>query len=91
MCCKYCKVNNIYIEELSISEYNRIIKSINLDENTLEFIVPKDKVLVFGDNRSNSIDSRSFGFIDEECIIGKVFLRIAPLSDFGNPKPNIKE
>ena len=24
-------------------------------------------------------------------IIGKVFVRIAPLSDFGNPKPNIKE
>ena len=88
---KYLYINNIYIEEVSISEYNRIIKSINLDENTLEFIVPKDKVLVFGDNRSNSIDSRSFGFIDEECIIGKVFVRIAPLSDFGNPKPNIKE
>ena len=29
--------------------------------------------------------------IETKDIIGKVLLRIAPMSDFGNPEPNIKE
>ena len=83
-------INYIYIEEIDEIEFNRILKSIDLKDIT-EFVVPKNKVLVFGDNRSNSIDSRIFGFIDESDVIGKVILRIAPLSDFGNPEPNIKK
>lgn len=83
-------INYIYIEEINENEFNNILKSILLT-NTYEFIVPENKVLVLGDNRSNSVDSRSFGFIDESDILGKVILRISPLKDFGNPKPNIKE
>ena len=38
---------------------------------------------VLGDNRPVSKDSRSFGAIDEETIIGKAVLRFWPLSRFG--------
>ena len=83
-------INNIYIEEIDEVEFGRILKSIEL-KDVKEFTVPQNKVLVLGDNRSNSIDSRVFGFIDEEDIIGKVILRISPINEFGNPEPNIKE
>ncbi|MFC7391599.1 signal peptidase I [Scopulibacillus cellulosilyticus] len=43
--------------------------------------VPKGKVFVLGDNRQNSVDSRVFGFVDEDKIVGKVDLRYWPLSE----------
>lgn len=45
--------------------------------------VPAGQYFVMGDNRLNSRDSRSFGFIDEEDILGKVTLRYWPFEAFG--------
>jgi signal peptidase I len=42
--------------------------------------IPKDSYWVMGDNRGNSKDSRSFGFITKSQIVGRVFLRIWPLN-----------
>jgi signal peptidase I len=41
--------------------------------------IPPDSYWVMGDNRGNSKDSRSFGFITKKQIVGRVFLRIWPL------------
>ncbi len=38
---------------------------------------------VMGDNRRDSRDSRTFGPIRSECVIGKAVLRFWPLSQFG--------
>jgi signal peptidase I len=45
--------------------------------------VPKGYVYVLGDNRRNSSDSRIFGFVDIDNIIGKAWLTYWPLDRFG--------
>ena len=49
--------------------------------------VPEGEVFVMGDHRNASDDSRYFGTIKEEAILGKVLFRIYPLSEFGAIKP----
>ena len=48
-------------------------------------VLGEDEYFVMGDNRNNSSDSRTdiVGNIKREDIIGKAWLRIWPLSDFG--------
>jgi signal peptidase I len=46
-------------------------------------VIPPDDILVLGDNRTASKDSRFFGPIKESSIVGRVFVRIWPLNDLG--------
>ena len=51
----------------------------------------KNKLLVLGDNREVSKDSRSFGLIDEDQVVGKVSLRYWPFTAFkANFNPDTK-
>ena len=45
--------------------------------------VPSDSFWVLGDNRQDSKDSTFFKAIDGDTIIGRAFVRIWPLGDFG--------
>lgn len=44
-------------------------------------VVRTGHVFVMGDNRTSSQDSRFFGPIDEELIVGRAFLRVWPLGE----------
>jgi signal peptidase I len=42
-----------------------------------------DEYFVMGDNRDNSYDSRSFGPVKKELIVGRVWFRGLPLDKLG--------
>lgn len=44
-------------------------------------VIPEDMYLVLGDNRENSLDSRTFGLISKNQIIGKAWIKIWPISE----------
>ena len=43
--------------------------------------VPEGRLWVMGDNRSNSADSRVFGPIRESTVVGRVVIRVWPVTD----------
>lgn len=61
-------------------EYSGNIASIT--PGNLDITVAKGELFVCGDNRTNSLDSRSFGTISTDDVVGKLSLRIFPLQNF---------
>lgn len=72
----------LYLGEIKESNLSRkITGDFTLQEITGEHIVPEGKLFVLGDNRLGSWDSRHFGFVPIDEVVGKVNLRYWPLKD----------
>ena len=53
-----------------------------------EWLVPEGQLLVMGDHRQNSSDSRAFGPVEISHVLGRAWLRYWPLDAFGTlPTP----
>ena len=50
---------------------------------TFEYVVPNGEVYVMGDHRKDSKDSRTFGSVNENKILGKLIIRFFPFDSFG--------
>ena len=73
--------NRVHVDGVAISEPY-------LDEDVVmpdagPFEVGEDEVFVMGDNREFSFDSRRFGNIELDSLVGRAFVIIWPISNFG--------
>lgn len=79
---------NIYINNQKIDESAYLSPTIQsrpgyyLHEGK-EIVIPPNSYLVFGDNRTNSSDSRDFGPIPKESIVGKAWFMYWPPAKIG--------
>jgi signal peptidase I len=72
---------NVYVNGKQIEE-NYLEPGTPTDNLPLTTI-PDGRVFVMGDNRTNSEDSRIFGPIAEDDIVGRAFIRVLPITDIG--------
>ncbi len=82
-------INNVLLPEPFVADKTFAWEDKPIIED-LPFVVPKDEIIVMGDNRPRSSDSREFGPIPISSIVGEAILRYFPPDKFGwftNPIP----
>lgn len=74
------KIGSVFVDGKQVGEPYR--KDSLPMPNYGPFKVPAGQVFVMGDNRSESRDSRAFGAVNADTIVGRAFARIWPLQRF---------
>ncbi|MEQ6391368.1 signal peptidase I [Bacillaceae bacterium S4-13-58] len=69
-----------YLQPFREEAVGKLTEDFTLKEITGEATVPKGYIFVMGDNRQRSLDSRKFGFVPIDLVVGKVDARYWPIS-----------
>ncbi|MEH6944786.1 signal peptidase I [Bacillus sp. JJ722] len=74
-----------YLQEhkSNLNQGATLTEDFTLSEKTGKSVVPEGSYFVLGDNRQKSTDSRAFGFIEEDAVLGEVKLRFFPFDEIG--------
>ena len=80
------KDNHVYVNNNMLEEEYTSTHGFTEFFNDSYWEVYEGEIFVLGDNRPNSNDSRSFGKIDSESIVGIAFFRYFPFNRIGNLK-----
>jgi signal peptidase I len=85
-------------ETIEVKEGKVLVNGNQLEENytdgaaqmpTPPMVVPSNAYLVIGDNRNHSCDSRFWGAVPREKMIGKAIVRFWPLDRMGGVSPKL--
>ncbi len=82
------KKGDIIVFTLKTGEEHILIKRVyglpgdELEVDQRSYKVPNDSYFVLGDNEAKSTDSRSFGYIKSENILGRALFIFRPISKF---------
>ena len=73
----------VYVDGVELKEDYINFQTVARSSGQAKLTVPKGHIFVMGDNRGESLDSRSFGCISVNAIVGRALFRIFPLSEMG--------
>lgn len=74
------KIKIFETDQISVLDESKYLPSSDYTSGNIGILLKENEYFVLGDNRSSSFDSRRFGALERDYIIGKVLLRAWPIT-----------